>query len=224
MNVFCQFRRCSAIELSARQQAILDLVAGHGPVTSRQLAEQLKVSRAALRADLAVLTMSGLLGARPRVGYYVTGKKSSDIVATALGGIRIAEVLSIPIVLRDDCSVYDAIVHMFVEDVGTLFIVNADGFLEGLVSRKDLLKACMGGKPVHDVPVRIAMTRMPNIIVTTPQESVVRASQKLLSHQVDALPVVEPVAIDGQERYKVVGRFTKTNVTNLFVRLVHDQP
>lgn len=166
--------------------------------------------------------MSGLLGARPRVGYYATGKKSSDIVANALGGIRIADSLSIPIVLRDNCSVYDAIVHMFVEDVGTLIIVNESGFLEGIVSRKDLLKACLGGQPVQEVPIRLAMTRMPNIIVTTPQESVVRASQKLLSHQVDALPVVEPVRHEGQDHYKVVGRFTKTNVTALFVRLVED--
>lgn len=183
------------------------------------MAANLKVSRAALRSDLAVLTMSGLLGARPRVGYYLTGKDSSDVLAGLLGNIRVGNVQSIPIVIRENQSVYDAIVNMFISDVGTLFVVSTEGFLEGLVSRKDLLKTTIGSQNINELPISVIMTRMPNLIVTTPDESVLRAAEKLLSHQVDAMPVVEVAVTPTGEKYNVVGRFSKTNITRLFVSL-----
>jgi CBS domain-containing protein len=115
--------------------------------------------------------------------------------------------------------VYDAIVSMFTEDVGTIIIVSDGGFLEGVASRKDLLKASMGDKKLSDLPIKVSMTRMPNIVMTSPEESVFRAAQKLLHHQVDSLPVVNRVIVDNVEKYQVVGRFTKTNITRLFVHL-----
>jgi CBS domain-containing protein/biotin operon repressor len=207
------------IELTPRQQSILEIAQSEGPITGKQIAERLDVSRAALRADLALLTMAGLLGARPRVGYFYTHKDSSDYIAGVLGSICVEEVQSTPVVVRENSSIYDAIVTMFVEDAGTIFVVSEGGFLEGLISRKDLLKASMGQKDLNEMPVKIVMTRMPNIIITTPEESVLRAAQKLLNHQVDSLPVVNITSIDNTERQQVVGRFTKTNITRLFVQL-----
>lgn len=208
-----------AIELSKRQEAILAIVRDFGPITGSDIAGRLNLSRAALRPDLAILTMSGLLGARPRVGYYLTGKEPADVIAGVLGSITVAEVLSQPIAVRETSSVYDTIVTMFVEDVGTIIVVSEGGYLEGVASRKDMLKAAMAGKNINKMPVSVAMTRMPNIIVTHPEESVLRAAQKLLAHQVDALPVVTAVTADDVEKLRVVGRFTKTNITRLFVQL-----
>ncbi|MCE5284968.1 MAG: CBS domain-containing protein [Pelosinus sp.] len=207
------------IDLTPRQQSILEITQSEGPITGKQIADKLEVTRAALRADLALLTMAGLLGARPRVGYYYTHKDSSDYIAGVLGSICVEEVQSTPVVVRETCSVYDVIVTMFVEDVGTVFVVSEGGFLEGLISRKDLLKASMGQKDLNELPVKIVMTRMPNIIITTPEESALRAAQKLLNHQVDCLPVVNIVNIDNTEKQQIVGRFTKTNITRLFVHL-----
>jgi DeoR family transcriptional regulator, catabolite repression regulator len=208
-----------AIELSKRQDMILALVKEFGPITGEHLAEKLHLCRAALRPDLAVLTMTGLLGAKPRVGYYLTGKEPADVISGVLGNIKVAEILSHPVAIREDNPVYDAIVTMFVEDVGTIIVVSEDGMLEGVASRKDMLKAALAGENLHNLPVSIAMTRMPNIIVTYPEESVLRAAEKLLRHQVDSLPVVTVMSGDGPERLKVVGRFTKTNITRLFVQL-----
>lgn len=211
------------IELTPRQSTILDIVKTYGPITGNEIAKKLTLSRAALRPDLAILTRSGLLGARPRVGYYFTGKDPADLIASALSQFRVADIHSIPIVVRENCSVYDAIVTMFIEDVGTVFVVSEGSYLEGVISRKDLLKSTMGGKNINDIPVKVVMTRMPNIIVTTPQESVIRAAQKLINHQVDSLPVIEIAQTGGQEKFKVVGRFTKTNITRLFVQLVENK-
>lgn len=205
--------------MTSRQSSILEIVKQSGPITGKHIAEQLGLSRAALRSDLAILTMSGLLGARPRVGYYYTHKSPGDYIATTLGSITVEDANSLPVVVRETCSVYDAIVTMFTEDVSTLMIVSEGGFLEGVVSRKDLLKASMGNKNLTDLPVKIPMTRMPNIVVTRPEESVLRAAQKLLNHQVDSLPVVKVVTMEKTEKLQVVGRFTKTNIARLFVQL-----
>jgi len=210
----------STIELSKRQQHILSIVKEFGPITGEQIAEKLSLSRAALRPDLAILTMSGLLGARPRVGYYLTGKTPSDVIAGVLGNIKVVQLQSQPVAVKNTCSVYDAIVTMFVEDVGTLVVITADGYLEGLVSRKDMLKATLAGSNLNTLPVNVTMTRMPNIVVTYPDESILVAAKKLLSHQIDSLPVVNIVDVEGVEKYQVIGRFTKTNITRLFVQLV----
>jgi CBS domain-containing protein len=163
--------------------------------------------------------MSGMLGARPKVGYYVTGKGPADLIASILGNIQVLEAHSRPIVIRENSSIYDAIVTLFIEDVGSIFVVSEGGFLEGVVSRKDLLKTTIGSKNSNELPTSVAMTRMPNIIMTTLEESAILAAQKLLIHEVDALPVVNVVMVDNQEKYQVVGRFTKTNITRLFVNL-----
>jgi CBS domain-containing protein len=90
-------------------------------------------------------------------------------------------------------SVYDTIVQLFLEDVGTIFVVQDDGSLSGLVSRKDLLKIAIGNADIHKIPVGIIMTRMPNLVTLTPEETAYDAAKKIVDHQVDALPVVKVI-------------------------------
>lgn len=64
------------------------------------------------------------------------------------------------------------------------------------------------------------MTCMPNIVTTYDDEPVYNAAVKIIEHEVDSLPVVEPVVgSDGKQGYKVTGRISKTNITKLFVKL-----
>jgi len=125
---------------------------------------------------------------------------------------------SVPIVVSENTSVYDSIVALFVNDVGTLFVVSEQGILEGVVSRKDLLKTALGKIDVNQLPVSIIMTRMPNIITTTPEESLWAAARKLISHEIDALPVVRP-ANSKEDKLEVIGRVSKTNIAKVFVDL-----
>ena len=193
-----------------------------GPITSSAIAGRLNLSRAALRSDLAILTTSGLAEAKPKVGYYFTGKNPKMISPALFDDLKIQAIQSPPIVIRGTKSVYEAIVTMFREDVGTIFVVSdADG-LEGVLSRKDLIKAAMGNHNITELPVSVAMTRMPNIIFTTPDETVLAAAKKLLKHQIDALPVVITTAGVNGPVHQVVGRFTKTNLTRLFVQLAEE--
>lgn len=208
----------SPIKLSQRQEEIIQLVKENEPITSEKLAERLKVTRAAIRSDLAILTMTGILDARPKVGYVYSQKPSFSFLDEYIRNIKTRDIMSKPTVTEENTKVYDAIVYLFLNDVGTLFIQN-NGYLVGAVSRKDFLKIAMGGTDMHQVPVGVIMTRMPNIIFAEADEMAYTTAKKIIDHEVDSLPVVEKVLQDGKELYKIIGKVSKTNITRLFAKL-----
>lgn len=210
------------IELTKRQQDILALVKKKGSITGDQIAEHFSVTRATLRADLSVLMMAGFIDARPRVGYYYTGNKSNQFFTQRLNKIIVNEYKSSPVVIRETTTVYEAICSMFLEDVGTLYVVREDQSLVGVVSRKDLLKSAIGRQELQEIPVSIVMSRMPNIVTCTPEESLYDVAKKLIHNQIDSIPVVKPA--EGTGHFTVVGRITKTSITKAFVELGQDEP
>ena len=184
------------------------------------IAKDLGLSRAALRSDLAILIMSGILDARPRVGYFYTGKNTLGLLKEELSSVTVEDIKSVPIVVGHDKNAYDAVVTMFLEDVGTLCVVEGDeGLLCGVVSRKDLLKAAISpGTDLHQVPIAMVMTPLSKIVTAEPHETAAAAAKRLIDHEIDCLPVVEEV--DGNpKRLKLTGRVTKTNFTRLLVEL-----
>lgn len=209
------------MKLSDRQEAIIKIVKEGQPVTSEALAEMLGVTRAALRADLAILTMLGILDARPKVGYVYVGKmKNGGSVDKLLLEVKVSEIMSKPVTVTEDTMVYDAIVYLFLNDVGTLFVQNNNGVLTGAVSRKDFLKIAIGGTDIHKVPVGVIMTRMPNIICAYRDDTAYSLAKKIIEHEIDSIPIVEK--FEGEEEkdcYKIVGKISKTNITKLFVKL-----
>ncbi|WP_053957553.1 helix-turn-helix transcriptional regulator [Inediibacterium massiliense] len=210
------------IEFTERQKKIIDIVKEKEPITSEQIANLLKVTRATLRPDLAILTMTGMLDARPKVGYLYSGNIPINLISEEIHRIKVKEIKSMPIVVGEQTNLYDAIVTLFLEDVGSIF-VTSNNYLVGIVSRKDFLRTIMGGTDVNKVPVGLIMTRMPNIVMTYPDETALEAAIKIIDHQVDSLPVVEKVIEDGKEFFKVVGKVSKTNITKLFVELGRQQ-
>ncbi len=205
----------STIELNKRQEQILHIVKEQGPITGEQIAEQLNLTRATLRPDLAILTMAGFLDARPRVGYFYTGKSGTQLLTENLQKIYVKDYQSIPVVVNENVSVYDAICTMFLEDVGTLFVVDTNSLLVGVVSRKDLLRASIGKQELITIPVHIIMTRMPNITMCERDDLLIDIARKLIEKQIDAIPVVRKT----DKGYEVIGRITKTNITKAFVAL-----
>lgn len=206
------------IKLSQRQEEIIELVKKNEPITSEKLAERLKVTRAALRPDLAVLTMTGFLDARPKVGYVYSQKPPYSFLNEYIKNIKTKDIMSKPTITDEETKVYDAIVYLFLNDAGTLFIQN-NGYLVGAVSRKDFLKIAMGGTDMHQVPVGVIMTRMPNIIFAEAEDMAYNTAKKIMDHEVDSIPVVEKVLQDDKELYKIIGKVSKTNITRLFVGL-----
>ena len=203
------------IELTKRQEHILQIVKDNGPITGERFDDQLSLTRATLRPDLAILTMAVFLDARPRVGYFYTGKSGTQLLTENLQKIFVKDNQSIPVVVSENVSVYDAICTMFLEDVGTLFVVDQNSILVGVLSRKDLLRASIGKQELSSIPVNIIMTRMPNIAVCEREDLLIDVAKKLIEKQIDSLPVVKQT----EKGYEVIGRVTKTNITKAFVAL-----
>ena len=211
------------MKLTPRQEEIVRLVKEGQPITSEALASKLGVTRAALRPDLAILTMIGALDARPKVGYVYSEKSSSSLVYDYITKIKVRDIMSKPITVNEETMVYDAIVFLFLNDVGTLFVEN-NGNLTGAVSRKDFLKIAIGGTDIHKVPVGVIMTRMPNIICVLEEDNAYDVAKKIIGHEIDSIPVIEKVITeDGKEQLKIVGKVSKTNITRLFVKLGNGQ-
>ncbi|MGG0030389.1 helix-turn-helix transcriptional regulator [Priestia megaterium] len=209
----------STIELNKRQEQILQIVKDEGPITGEHIADQLSLTRATLRPDLAILTMAGYLEARPRVGYFYTGKTGAQLLTDKIKKIQVQEYQSIPVVVNENVSVYDAICTMFLEDVGTLFVVDEKSQLVGVLSRKDLLRASIGKQELTSIPVHIIMTRRPNITYCYREDLLIDIAKILIEKQIDAMPVIK----EGDGNFEVVGRITKTNITKLLVALANDE-
>lgn len=207
------------IELNKRQEQIIQIVKDNGPITGEAIADQLNLTRATLRPDLAILTMAGYLDARPRVGYFYTGKTGGQLLSEAVKKLVVKEYQSLPVVVDKNVSVYDAICTMFLEDVGTLFVIDHDALLIGVLSRKDLLRASLGKQELTAVPVNIIMTRMPNITTCRREDSLYEVAKKLIERQIDAMPVVK----ETEKGMEVIGRITKTTISRAFVDLVNNE-
>lgn len=207
------------IQLNQRQLKIIDIVKENEPITSESIAAHLNLTRATLRSDLAILTMTGILDARPKVGYFYSGISEVNLINNHLKEKTVEDIMSMPIVVKKDISIYDVIVTMFLSDVGSIFIIDDNESLCGVVSRKDLLKATIGGNDINKMPVGMIMTRTPNVITASKDEDVIVAVRKIIEHEVDSIPVVE-YSKDNKNHIKVVGRLSKTNITRLFLEIV----
>lgn len=201
------------VELTKRQLKIIEIVKENQPISGESIASQLGLSRATLRSDLSILTMTGLLDARPKVGYFYTGQMVEPLIYDQLFKISVADIMLKPLMILQDTSVYDAITSLFMYDVGSLYVKNDAEELIGVVSRKDLLRSAVSNPNLDKTPIAMIMTRMPNVVTITADETILTAGNLLIQHQVDTLPVV-----DKADRKKVVGKITKTKLMSYFVQ------
>jgi CBS domain-containing protein len=210
------------IELTERQLEIVAVVERHAPITGEQIAEMLHVSRPTIRSDLSLLVMLGYLDAKPKVGYFLgTASRSGDPASVSrLLDKKVKDVQGRPVMIRETATIHDAVVALFLENVGSLIVTDEDGLLAGIVSRKDLLKVTLGNPAASSMPVSLIMTRQPNIVTAAPDDTVWEAARRMIRHEVDALPVVVPAARQhAPEALEVVGRITKTTMTRLLLEL-----
>lgn len=200
----------------------MKIVEEHHPISGELIAERLNSTRPVIRSDLAMLVMLNYLEAKPKVGYTLGSasaqKKSADM--ERLLEMKVRDYQSAPVVIRETSNVGDAVVALFLEDVGTLFVTDDNGELTGVVSRKDLLRVTLGNASASAMPIGLVMTRQPNLHTVAPEDTLLAAASKMIHHEVDSLPVVN--AGDGSEapgKVEVVGRITKTTITKALLEL-----
>ena len=189
------------MDLTERQKKILMMLKEKSLLSGDEIARNLNVTKSALRTDFSILTGLKLIISKQNRGYIYnkcTIKKVRDCMSPQ-NSINIKT------------TVYDAIIHLFNYDLGTLIVVENEK-LVGIISRKDLLKAALNGKNIEKIPVSMIMTRMPNIVHCFEDDNIIEAIEKLIKHEIDSLPVLRKE----KGKLSLVGRFTKTNVTKLF--------
>ena len=80
--------------------------------------------------------MTGLLDARPKVGYFYTGQTVEPLLFDKLYHAKVAEIMIPPLMIEQSVSVYDAVTTLFMYDVGSLYVKNAEEELIGVLSAK----------------------------------------------------------------------------------------
>ena len=193
-------------QLTQRQNKIIQLLKAESPMTGETLATKLNISLATIRADLRLLTTIGILDARPKVGYAYQGENLLQMDSQKFFQTTIAAILLPPTEIKLTTSMEEAVTKLFLADVGSLYVLDDDGALVGLISRKDLLRASFTNRDTT-LPASIVMTRMPNVITVTADTSIIAASKLLLKHNVDSLPVVQNAGDT-----HVIGKITKNRI------------
>ncbi|EHM00173.1 putative transcriptional repressor CcpN [Lentilactobacillus parafarraginis F0439] len=199
---------------TSRQKKIIDIVRHSQPITSKEIAEQLSLSMPTIRADLRLLTAFGILDAKPRIGYTYDDSPEKHLSYQQLFQTPISTILQKPTEIKENATLTEAVNTLFIEDVGSLYVVDDHRHLVGLISRKDLLRATLNNTNASLTLASTVMTRMPNIFTVTPDIVVIKAGQLLLDRKVDSLPVV-----DQADQQMVVGKITKNRIFQHFIEI-----
>ncbi|MDD2413855.1 MAG: CBS domain-containing protein, partial [Eubacteriaceae bacterium] len=160
--------------------------------------------------------------AKRKVGYQYTGKSILHMIGSYIKTINVMDIQSQPTTVSEKATIYEGIITMFTKNAGTIYVVDGD-FLSGIVSRKDFMKSMIGREDINKLPIPIIMTRMPNIIYLDEQESVYDAAKKAMKYEVESLPIVRKVTNNkGEQRLKLIGKVSRTNITRYVVNLGDD--
>ena len=203
------------MKLTERHKAIIEIVKDFQPITSDEIAEKLALGKSTLRNDLAVLGMLEILEAKPNVGYYYNYNFSPGEQREEVKSKLVRDVMGIAITAKTTANYSDVLSKLFVCDVGTIFIVDEKNHLAGVTSRKDMLKLARNADG-QNFPIALAMTRVPNVIYIYEDELVSDALRKLISHEIDCLPVVR----DEDDGKVVVGKIPKITLIKLLLDIL----
>ncbi|QEA31490.1 helix-turn-helix transcriptional regulator [Secundilactobacillus malefermentans] len=200
------------MEFTDRQTKIINMLKKTSPLTGDTIAKTLGLSVPTIRGDLRLLTTVGVLKSRPKVGYRYQGDQLVNVDYDDLYDIPVGDIMLAPTKINDEASLQEAVSKLFLKDVGSLYVVDQQQQIVGLISRKDLLRASFNSTNPESMLASVIMTRMPNLISATPQTTVMEAGKLLLKHQVDSLPVVEK-----KGSLKVIGKITKNRIFQHFI-------
>ncbi|GAB6091958.1 helix-turn-helix transcriptional regulator [Furfurilactobacillus curtus] len=197
-----------------RQKAIIQMLKENSPLTGETIADRLNLAVPTIRGDLRLLTAVGELTAKPKVGYMYSGQQMAKLQYHDLYETQIANILLPATEIQADTTLQEAVSKLFLQDVGSLYVVDNKHHLQGLISRKDLLRASLNNADSDAMLASMIMTRMPNVITVTPQTSIIHVGNLLLTHKVDSLPVVNP-----DDQTQVVGKITKNRIFQRFMEI-----
>lgn len=205
------------MELSNREKKIIKIVKNYEPITGDDIAKELSLSKSTIRTELSILVKLGILESKTNVGYFYNGSFLDNNKYDVLKDTKVKEVMGIAITSKITDSIAEVVSKLFLHDVGTVFILDDSNSLSGVVSRKDMLKMLVANNS-NNLPVAMAMTRVPNVICVTTEETLTDALRKIITHEIDCLPVIS----HEEGSIKVLGRISKTTITRLLLDILEE--
>ncbi|MEQ3457487.1 CBS domain-containing protein [Enterococcus cecorum] len=194
------------MELSPRQQQILDIVKAQQPLSGEKIAEELGISRATLRSDLSFLTLAGILQAAPKIGYTYAGSQIESFLFDETFHTAISELMVPPLLIEQSTPIREAITNLFMYNVRAIFVVDEQKMLIGTLNQKDLLRGSLTTSN-DQTPVAVCMTRLANVVTVTPEMNILEVAQLMIQHDTEALAVV-----DKKNSRKIIGKITKSRI------------
>jgi CBS domain-containing protein len=95
-----------------------------------------------------------------------------------------------------DCLLSEAARRIVEEDISTLVVVDEDGFLAGILTRTDLLRAWLKTENWQSKPVKDYM--IPDVVTVPPQTRLSKVAELLLDKQIHRVVVTREE--DGKQR------------------------
>lgn len=200
------------MELSNREKNIIKIVKKYEPITGDRIACELSLSKSTIRTELSILVKLGILESKTNVGYFFNNDFVKKAEYDTLKLIKVSEVMALACTAKATETLSEIITKIFLHDIGTIFIVDDDNNLFGVVSRKDMLKILVSNSTAHTMPVAMAMTRVPNVVYLSEEETILDALRKIINHEVDCLPVIRE-----DNGKKIIGRISKTTIIRLLL-------
>ena len=200
------------MKLTKRQKEIVEIVKKDQPVSGEKISELLDVSRATLRSDLSFLTLVGILKASPKVGYTYAGSDLETLFFFDTFQKKVEDVMTSPVLVAHDSFIQDAIITLFMYDSDVLYVIDEKKQLQGILSRKDLLRAALNAN-IDVTPIAVCMTRMPHIKTCHKDLNILEAAALLQDFAIDSLPVVEE-----QNEAHIIGTITKSALLNFIIQ------
>lgn len=204
------------MELSNREKKIVKIVQKYEPITGDDIAKELSISKSTIRTELSLLVKLGFIISKTNAGYFYNHNLVDNKKYDVLKSKKVSEVMGLGVTVKIDEKVSSVISKLFIYDIGTIFIVDENNNLSGVVSRKDLLKLVVGNSNSHTLPIAMAMTRVPNVVYTEEDENLLDSLRKLINHEIDCLPVIKKE----NKNIKVIGRISKTTIIRVLLEIL----
>lgn len=125
--------------------------------------------------------------------------------------VKLTDIMSYPVVTVEEDTLVEEVV-MLLREMGCtgLPVVNAEGMVVGVVSRRDFRKI---RKAEHmQSPIKAFMAR--DVVTITPEKSAIDAAKLMIRHDIGRIPVVE--------NSKLIGIVTRSDVMLYFYDLLPD--
>ena len=113
---------------------------------------------------------------------------------------------------RGQATLHEAARRMVDEDVSALVVVDDDGYLQGVLTHTDLLRAASIVPAWRDQLVETFMTR--NVVTMAPEATLADVTQRLLEHCIHRVVVVR----DEEGRARPVGVLASSDIVYHLVR------